>query len=123
MLWTRSADCASEVSVVHGAWTRSTTCNCTSSKNAVDLVQLITPVIGRNGPGIEPGHLEQHSGVPEADFLHPGALRGVYIGLNHLAHPGVQSTLDGGLCVGLQPVIVEVGMGVHKHGHKDSKKL
>ena len=62
MLWTRSTDCAFYGILGHTAWTRSTTCNCTSSKNAVDLVQLITPVIGRNGPGIEPGHLEQHSG-------------------------------------------------------------
>ena len=33
MPWTRSTDCASEVSVVHGAWTRSNHCFSTSSRN------------------------------------------------------------------------------------------
>lgn len=33
MSWTRSTDCASEVSVVHCAWTRSSHCFSTSSRN------------------------------------------------------------------------------------------
>jgi len=80
----------------------------------VDLVQFIAPVLG-HGTGVQPQHLEDDAGMAVADLPHGRALAGVHIGLEHLAHTGIQCTLDGGFRIGQQPFVVEMGMGVNKH--------
>ena len=56
--------------------------------------------------------------MPEAYFPHPGALRRVYIGLDHFPYAGLQSTLNGRLRIREQPFVVKMGVRVYKHGYK-----
>ena len=91
MPWTWSTDCAFYGILGHTAWTWSTTRNCTSSKNALDLVQgvlpnvsewhyalcqvrFIAPVICPYGAGVEFRYHNRHSDILEADF-HEGILK------------------------------------------------
>ena len=47
---------------------------------------------------------------------HGRPFRAVDIGLDHFPYAGIQSPLDGGFCIGQQPLVIEMGMGVDEHG-------
>ena len=83
--------------------------------NGVDLVQFFAPVIGHRS-GVQSQHFEDDAGMAVADLPHGWPLAGVHIGLDHLAHTGIQSTLDGGFRIGQQPFVIEMGVCIYQHG-------